>query len=198
MTKNGTVNSNRPSSVLILNPLTMNNHNNLQNSSFFHILAQTFDVFQNGNLCQSFHQTTFKLTGLSVSSSASGDSTITRKNSDGQIRIKCKSPVGKSDHALDELRRVEKDLEINLKITETLSKLNSANKEESSHSNKRTYVKRQQELLYRKYLKKLQVGHKILILSMFSRQFSICKFRVTFENLVFSHLRKRSNLSKES
>ena len=113
------------------------------------------------SLLKSFHQTTFKLTGLSVSSGASGDSTITRKNSDGQIRIKCKSPVGKSDHALDELRRVEKDLEINLKITETLSKLNSANKEESSHSNKRTYVKRQQELLYRKYLKKLQVRNRI-------------------------------------
>ena len=51
---------------------------------------------------------------------------------------------------------MEKDLEINLKITETLSKLNSANKEDVGGT-KRNYVKRQQELLYKKYLKKLQV-----------------------------------------
>ena len=62
-----------------------------------------------------------------------------------------------TDYALDELRRVEKDLEINLKITECLSKLNRHNHEKNEHNEKRRYIKRYQESLYHKYLKKIQV-----------------------------------------
>ena len=64
-----------------------------------------------------------------------------------------------TDYALDELRRVEKDLEINLKITECLSKLNRHNHEKNEHNEKRRYIKRYQESLYHKYLKKIQVRY---------------------------------------
>ena len=63
---------------------------------------------------------------------------------------------------MDELRRVEKDLEINLKITECLSKLHK-NNHETKHYDKRKYIKKYQEQLYHKYLKKIQVGHALQI-----------------------------------
>lgn len=53
---------------------------------------------------KSFHQTTFKLTNLSISEST----TETNKKIENQIQVSCKSPAKKSDHALDELRNWSK------------------------------------------------------------------------------------------
>ena len=50
---------------------------------------------------KSFHQTTFKLTNLSINETADQNS---KKTVENQI-VNCKSPVKKSDHALDELRK---------------------------------------------------------------------------------------------
>ena len=86
----------------------------------------------------------------SQSSSSSTTTTITRTKQT-------------ADHALDELRRVEKDLEINFKITECLSKLNRDKVRKSSKSSingeyeRRKYAKRHQETLHQKYRKKIQV-----------------------------------------
>ena len=54
---------------------------------------------------KSFHQTTFKLTNLSIGDSQGDSSNTSRKSSESQIHVSCKSPAKKSDHALDELRK---------------------------------------------------------------------------------------------
>lgn len=67
-----------------------------------------------------------------------------------------------ADHALDELRRVEKDLEINFKIAECLSKLNRdkirKGKSNSGEYERRKYVKKHQDALHQKYRRKIQVS----------------------------------------
>ena len=60
---------------------------------------------------KSFHQTTFKLTNLSINESTNEQNS--KKPVENQIHVSCKSPVKKSDHALDELRKmVQNDFKI--------------------------------------------------------------------------------------
>jgi len=104
---------------------------------------------KNKKQIKSIQQTTFTNSNMK-------DQFQANSNSQNQPQIVLKMTRRSTDYALDELRRVEKDLEINLKITECLSKLNRHNHEKNEHSEKRRYIKRYQESLYHKYLKKIQ------------------------------------------
>ena len=109
------------------------------------------DQFQANSNSQNQPQIVLKMTRVSILSTTSPIDSIPMTT--GITELFQRS----TDYALDELRRVEKDLEINLKITECLSKLNRHNHEKNEHNEKRRYIKRYQESLYHKYLKKIQV-----------------------------------------